>query len=178
MILVAWLGGLLDNLPGLGLLGSSDSAALTSVETISIDDVDTSNENLVKVDLPAQGEEARRKHAAPDTTLAAPLKSFRDQAAGSAQKLAGALEAPRTRNSHFGDAVKAAGKPDSALGGTTVGRDSLSFVPEPGKKKKNGGNSGKSNPASTKISSTVKGFGDAVKHAVGLGGGSTDSDGE
>ena len=171
------LGGLLDNLPGLSLLGSSDSAALTSVETISIDDVDTSNENLVKVDLPAQGEEARRKHAAPDTTLAAPLKSFRDQAAGSAQKLAGALEAPRTRNSHFGEAVKAAGKPDSALGGTTVGRDSLSFVPEPGKKK-NGGNSGKSNPASTKISSTVKGFGDAVKHAVGLGGGSTDSDGE
>jgi hypothetical protein len=55
-------------------------------------------------------------------------------------------------------------------------RDSLSFVPETGKK--NGGNSGDSKPASTKISSTVKGFGDAVKHAVGLGGGSTDSDGE
>ena len=60
------LGGLLDNLPGLGLLGSSDSAALTSVETMSIDNVDTSNENLVKVDLPTQGEEARRKHAAPE----------------------------------------------------------------------------------------------------------------
>jgi hypothetical protein len=170
------LGGLLDNLPGLGLLGTSDSAALTSVETMSIDNVDTSNENLVKVDLPTQGEEARGKHAAPETTLAAPLKNFRDQAAGSAQKLAGALEAPRTRDSEFREAVKVAVKPNRAPGGTTVVRDSLSFVPETGKK--NGGNSGDSNHASTKISSTVKGFGDAVKRAVGLGGGSTDSDGE
>jgi hypothetical protein len=70
--------------------------------------------------------------------------------------------------------VKVAAKPDSVPGGTTVVRDSLSFLPETGKK--NGSNSGNSNPTSTKISSTVKGFGDAVKHAVGLGGGSTDSD--
>src|SRR5215208_5397513 len=73
------LGGLLDNLPGLGLLGSSDSAAPTSVETMSIDNVDTSNQNLAKVDLPTQGEEPREKHAAPETTLAAPLKSFPGQ---------------------------------------------------------------------------------------------------
>ena len=173
------LGGLLDNLPGLGLLGSSDSAALTSAETMSIDNVDTSNENLFKVDLPTQGEEARGKHAAPETTLAAPLKSFPGQAADSAQKLAGAFEGA-TPGPEFGEAVKVAAKPNRVPGGTTVVRDSLSFVPETGKK--NGGNSGESNPASTKISSTVKGFGDAVKHAVksatGLGGGSKDKDGE
>jgi len=173
------LGGLLDNLPGLGPLGSSDSAALTSVETMSIDNDDTSNENLVKVDLPTQGEdlptqgeEARGKHAAPETTLAAPLKSFPDQAADSAPKLAGASEGA-TPGPEFGEAVKVAAKPNRVPGGTTVVRDSLSFVPETGKK--NVGNSGDSNPASTKISSTVTGFGDAVSNAVksatGLGAG-------
>jgi hypothetical protein len=173
------LGGLLDNLPGLGLLGSSDSAALTSAETMSIDNVDTSNENLFKVDLPTQGEEARGKHAAPETTLAAPLKSFPGQAAHSAPKLAGAFEGA-TPGPEFGEAVKPAAKPNRVPGGTTVVRDSLSFVPETGKK--NGGNSGDSNPASTKISSTVTGFGDAVSNAVksatGLGAGFKDKGGE
>src|SRR5215208_6298508 len=180
------LGGLVDNLPGLGPLGSSDSAALTSVETMSIDNDDTSNENLVKVDLPTQGEdlptqgeEARGKHAAPETTLAAPLKSFPDQAADSAPKLAGASEGA-TPGPEFGEAVKVAAKPNRVPGWTTVVRDSLSFVPET--RKKNGGNSGDSNPASTKISSTVTGFGDAVSNAVksaaGLGGCSKDKGGE
>ena len=59
-------------------------------------------------------------------------------------------------------------------------RDSLSFAPETGKK--NVGNSGDSDPASTKISSTVTGFGDAVSNAVesatGLGAGAKDKGGE
>jgi len=174
------LGGLLDNLPGLGLLGSSGpTTTLPSIETMSIDNVDTSNENLVKVDLPTQGEEARGKHAAPETTLAAPLKSFPGQAADSAPKLAGPFEGA-TPGPEFGEVVKVAAKPNRVPGGTTVVRDSLSFVPET--RKKNGGNSGDSNPASTKISSTVTGFGDAVSNAVksatGLGAGSKDKGGE
>src|SRR5829696_1124562 len=115
----ALLGGLLDNLPGLGLLGSSDSAALTSVETMSIDNVDTSNENLIKVDLPTQGEEARGTHAAPETTLAAPLKSFPGQAADSAPKLAGPFEGA-TPGPEFGEVVKVAAKPNRVPGWTTV----------------------------------------------------------
>ena len=198
---------------------------------MSIDNVDTSNENLVKVDLPTQatqGEEARGKHAAPETTLAAPLKSFAGQAADSAPKLAGAFEGatpgpefgeavnvaakpnrvpggttvvplksfpgqtadsvPKlarafkgaTPGPEFGEAVNVAAKPNRVPGGTTVVRDSLSFVPETGKK--NGGNSGDSDPASTKISSTVTDFGDAVSNAVesatGPGAGSKDKSGE
>jgi hypothetical protein len=173
------LGDLLDNLPGLGLLGSSGPTTTTSVETMSINNVDTSNENLVKVDLPTQGEEARGKHAAPETTLPAPLKSFPGQAADSAPKLAGAFEGA-TPAPEFGEAVKVAANPNRVPGGTTVVRDSLSFVPETGKK--NGGNSGDSNPASTEISSTVTGFGDAVsntaKSATGLGAGSKKNGGE
>src|SRR5215208_2869910 len=111
------LGGLLDNLPGLGLLGSSGPTTTTSVETMSIDNVDTSNENLVKVDLPTQVEEARGKHAAPETTLAASPKSFPGQAADSAPKLAGAFEGA-TPGPEFGEAVKVA-KPNRVPGGTT-----------------------------------------------------------
>ena len=86
---------------------------------MSINNVDTSNENLVKVDLPPQGEEAGGKHAAPETTLAAPLKSFPDQAADSAPKLAGAVEGA-TPGPEFGEAVKVAAKPNRVPGGTTV----------------------------------------------------------
>jgi len=48
-------------------------------------------------------------------------------------------------------------------------RESLSFVPETGKK--NGGVSGDSNPALEKARAAVTGFTDAVSKAVGLGGG-------
>jgi hypothetical protein len=174
------LGEILDNFAGLNLFNaeSANAAGLTSTNII-----EQTDNKLSMVDALTPGEEARgkhaapdTKHAAPDTTFVAPARSFPHQAAGSTQKFARALEAPRTRNSDFGKAIKAAAEPDNAPSGITAVRDSLSFVPETGKK--NGGNSGNSNPAGTKISSPAKGFDNAVKHAVGLGGGSTHSDSE
>jgi hypothetical protein len=174
------LGEILDNFAGLNLF-NADSANAADLTSTNI--VEQTDNKLSMVGALTPGEEARgkhaapdTKHAAPDTTFAAPARSFPDQAAVSTQQFARALEAPRTRNSDFGKAVKAAAEPDNAPSGITAVRDSLSFVPETGKK--NGGNSGNSNLDGTKISSPAKGFDNAVKHAVGLGGGSTHSDSE
>ena len=164
------LGGLLDNLPGLGgLFGTSAPTTTTSANSVTT----TNDPKLVTLDVtPNPGNEGRGKHAAPDTTLAGPLGTLPDAAPQKAQDIADVVSGgPTTHDSTFGEAVKAAAKPDRVPGGTNLVRDSLNFTPPTGKKSGATTSSSSDRPGAA-ISTAAKDIGDAVKNAVsGLNGG-------
>ena len=162
----------------LALVNPPEEAVLeTAVVDEKISTFTAPNEDQL-IDLPTQGEKGRGKPAAPGTTLLAPLKGLPEQAAGSAERVAGALETVEKPGRALGEAVKAAAKPPTKTltGGTTVVRDSLMFEPPTGKK--SGATSGSSDRPGAKISSLAKDIGDAVKGALGGGPKADTSDGE
>jgi len=172
------LGGLLDNLPGLGLPGLTSLTGSNTNSIASTENTLTPKNERLTVDVATDLGAARGKHAAPDVSFAAPLSGLPGEAraAQAAKDVVGVVggTAPTDRDQTFGRDVAEAASQGRANGGTNVVRDSLSFVPETGKK--SGGNSGGSNRAGATLSSTAKNFGDAVSGAVkgALGGGSKD----
>ena len=172
------LGGLLDNLPVFGLPGLTSLTGSNTSSIASTENTLTPKNERLTVDVATDLGAARGKHAAPDVSFAAPLSGLpgQAQAAQAAKDVVGVVDrpAPTDRHQTFGRDVAEAASQGRANGGTPVVRDSLSFVPETGKK--SGGNSGGSNRAGATLSSTAKNFGDAVSGAVkgALGGGAKD----
>ena len=172
------LGGLLDNLPVFGLPGLTSLTGSNTSSIASTENTLTPKNERLTVDVATDLGAARGKHAAPDVSFAAPLSGLPGQAraAQAAKDVVGVVDrpAPTYRDQTFGRDVAEAASQGRANGGTPVVLDSLSFVPETGKK--SGGNSGGSNRAGATLSSTAKNFGDAVSGAVkgALGGGAKD----
>jgi hypothetical protein len=152
------LGGFNGNLPDFGLPGLSslpggDTSANASADTL------TANKQNFTLDVDTGG--PRGRHAA-DQSLGAPA-----DVPGPATVADAVKDTPPAPAQ--GDAVVAPTLPNKAGAGTNLVRNSLSFVPEIGKK--SGGSTGGADRAGATISSVVKGISSAVKGA--LGGGST-----